>query len=124
MKAPLIGPESFIKEWIERKLGELYETLDVLGKLPNPHVAYYLLKQAAGVCKVLIWMRTMPGCMVGDLFGRFDQNNKEVFENPIGAKTGETGGAMGQGQIAVNICDFGGVVRIAKPGFLGESVGI
>ena len=65
MKIPLIGSEGFINEWIESKLGILSDTLDVLGKLPNPHVAYYLLKQAAGVCKVLFWMRTMPGCMAG-----------------------------------------------------------
>ena len=53
MKAPLMGTTAFLQAFAEDKLKELDHILQSLSKLPNPHVAYYLLKHAAGVCKVL-----------------------------------------------------------------------
>ena len=84
MKVPLIGDEPFVRTWIESKLQKLKETLDVVGKLSKTHVAYYLLRQAAGTCRVPIWMRTTPQDMMGDLFREFDAEQKHVFEKLAG----------------------------------------
>jgi hypothetical protein len=47
-------------------------------------VAYYLLRQAAGVCKVMYLMRTTPRDMICDLLGRFDDKVRGTFEELMG----------------------------------------
>ena len=53
LKVPLIGSHVFLQEWVASKLEKLSKTLDIVAKLPNPHVAFYLLRQAAGVCTLM-----------------------------------------------------------------------
>ena len=81
MKVPLVGSADFVQSHIDKKMKKLEETLDALMVLPNPHVAYYLMRQAAGVCKVLFLMRTAPSDMLKDLFHRFDDKQKRVLEH-------------------------------------------
>jgi hypothetical protein len=47
MKAPVMGTTDFLQSFANEKMRELDEILTTLSKLPNPHVAYYLLKKCS-----------------------------------------------------------------------------
>lgn len=118
MKVPLIGDEPFAKKWIDSKLQKLKETLDVVGKLPKPHVAYYLLRRAAGTCKVLFWMRTMPQEMAGELFREFDAEQKRVFEKLAGTSLNGDQWKLAQQPIRVGGCGIRGAEEGADASYV------
>ena len=84
MKAPIMGQAEFLATFAKNKLQELQKVFAALQQMKNPHVAYYLLKHAAGVCKVLYLMRTTPKHMLTILLQGFDVEVKQAFEKMVG----------------------------------------
>ena len=118
MKVPIMGSQEFIDEFIQKKLHELTKTLDVLVELPNPHVAHYLLRQAAGVCKVQYFMRTTPVDMIRALFEGFDQTQKQVFEQLVGMELDETQWTQAQLPIKLGGCGVRSAIEGADAAYI------
>lgn len=84
MKTPIMGTAVFLSDYVNEQMEELEKVFGLLTKLPNPHVGFSLLKQAAGVCKVLFLMRSVPAEMIGDLFVRFDAKQRDTLQLLVG----------------------------------------
>ena len=84
MKTPISGQADFLEMFAKNKLQELQKVFAALQQLKNPHVDYYLLKHAAGVCKVLYLMRTTPRHVLTILLQGFDVEVKQAFEKMVG----------------------------------------
>ena len=113
MKVPVMGSPEFIQKYIDEKIEELETVLDALTKLPNPHVAYYLLRQAGGVCRVLFLMRTTPSEMLQDLFDRFDKKHKSVLEHLVGKEFDTIQWSKAQLPIKLGGCEIRGAACLA-----------
>ena len=118
LKVPLFGSPDFVPRWIDSKLSKLTATLDVITKLPNPHVAFHLLGKAAGVCTVMFWMRTMPASMVSSLFSNFDQQQRATLEMLLGSKMSEEQWEQAQLPLRLGGCGIRGAVAGADAAYV------
>ena len=86
MKVPIVGSEEFLREWAEEKLAFIRRVFDGLRGLSCRHVALYILRGAGDVCRVVYYLRTMPGEMLSFFAEGFDYELRCVLEDIVGLR--------------------------------------
>ena len=84
MKVPVVGSTTFVKEWADAKIEYIMKVFDGLRGLSRRHVALYLLKGAGNVCRVLYYLRAIPGDMIQGFVKQFDNELRSVLEDVVG----------------------------------------
>ena len=86
MKVPIVGSAEFFREWADEKLELIRRVFEGIRGLSSRHVALYVLRGAADVCRVVYYLRTVPGELLSYFAESFDEELRATLEEVVGLR--------------------------------------